>query len=404
MRVLLSDGSGLTARQVATQLAVAGHHVEVLAAGSLALTRFTRHVRRCHRLPPYGPDPLGWLDAAVDVLRRGRFDVLLPTQEQVAVLARFGGRVTELGVGLAVPSFASLRRVQDKLATHATLRELALPEPPTRVVGSPDQLVGIESLPIFVKAPIGTASTGVHYIADRADLRRTAEALAAAGAFDDGGLIVQEPAKGPLVMIQSIFADGELLAGHANLRIREGPGGGASHKRGVDLPEVREHLIRLGRSLEWHGALSLDAVLTPTGPVYIDINPRLVEPGNAWRSGVDLAAMLLRLSLGDTPAPCPPGRPGVATHQLLLAILAAAAHGRRAVLSELAAAIRRSGAYRASHEELTPLRHDPLSAIPILVTASAVLTRPAVRKRFAAGAVANYALTRNGWRQLVRAS
>src|SRR5262245_11019615 len=123
MRVLLSDGSGLTARQVATQLAVAGHHVEVLTADSLALTRFTRHVRGCHRLPPYGPDPLRWLDAAVGVLRRGRFDVLLPTQEQVAVLARQGGRVTGLGVGLTVPSFASLRRVQDKIAAHTTLRE-----------------------------------------------------------------------------------------------------------------------------------------------------------------------------------------------------------------------------------------------------------------------------------------
>ena len=45
MRVLLSDGSGLTARQVASQLCDAGHTVEVLTPDWLALTRFTRCVQ-----------------------------------------------------------------------------------------------------------------------------------------------------------------------------------------------------------------------------------------------------------------------------------------------------------------------------------------------------------------------
>jgi uncharacterized protein YbjT (DUF2867 family) len=70
MRVLLSDGSGLTARQAATQLAAAGHTVEVLTPDSFALTRFTRHVTRVHKVPAYGPDPLRWLDAALAVLSR----------------------------------------------------------------------------------------------------------------------------------------------------------------------------------------------------------------------------------------------------------------------------------------------------------------------------------------------
>ncbi len=64
MRVLLSDGAGLTARQSATLLSQAGHHVEALSADPLCLCRFTRHVRRVHRVPAYGTDPFGWLRAA----------------------------------------------------------------------------------------------------------------------------------------------------------------------------------------------------------------------------------------------------------------------------------------------------------------------------------------------------
>jgi len=58
MRILLSDGAGLTARQCATLLSIAGHEVEALSAEPLCLCRFTRHVRRVHRVPGYGWDQL----------------------------------------------------------------------------------------------------------------------------------------------------------------------------------------------------------------------------------------------------------------------------------------------------------------------------------------------------------
>src|SRR4051794_18951736 len=141
MRVLLSDGSGLTARQAATLLAGRGHEVESLAAESLPLTRLTRHVRRVHRVPAYGVDPWGWLDAVLDLLDRGRYDVLLPTQEQAALLSREAAAVRKRGVGLAVPPWESLLRVQDKAAAYATLDAMGLAQPPTLLVHTPDDLL-----------------------------------------------------------------------------------------------------------------------------------------------------------------------------------------------------------------------------------------------------------------------
>ncbi len=90
MRILLTDGSGLTARQTANRLAAAGHTVEALTPDPVCLCRFTRHVRKLHRVPAYAPAPFAWLEEALRICRAGRFDVLFPTQEQVAVLSRAG--------------------------------------------------------------------------------------------------------------------------------------------------------------------------------------------------------------------------------------------------------------------------------------------------------------------------
>jgi hypothetical protein len=357
MLILLTDGSGLTSRQVATQAAAAGHAVEVVSPTRLGLAAFTRHVRRVHRVPAFGADPEGWLHATLAVLRAGRHDVLLPTQEQLTILARDQHRVP---AALAVPSFAGLLRLQDKVAQARTLEELGLPHPPTTVLPGPG----------YLKQPIGTASTAV--------TRHETEVVA------------QRQVDGPLAMIQAVFDRGRLVAHHASLRESEGASGGAAVKRSVVLPDVPAHLAVLGEALEWHGALSLDAIVTRDGPVYIDVNPRLVEPGNAWRAGTDLVGALIDVSLDRRPERRPPGRPGVRTRQRLVGVLGQTT--RAGVLRELRA--------RGGAEELTPTAGDPRAAIPLAAAAIATLVTPKAARLFTAGAVASYALTPAAWERV----
>jgi glutathione synthase/RimK-type ligase-like ATP-grasp enzyme len=404
VKILLSEGSGLTSRQVAGVLAQAGHRVEILSPDPICLGRFTRYVRQVHRVPAYGADPLGWLDVALAVYRSGGFDVLFPTQEQVAVLSHSAGRLESAGVRTAVPPFEAVRAVQDKVTASATLGALRIPQPRTAFLGTADELRAWSSFPVFVKIPIGTATAGVRRAGSAAEMGAVAAELETGGFFAGGTVIAQEPAEGPLVMAQSVFAQGKMVAAHASLRVREGAWGGASHKRSVDEPAaVTEHVEMLGRSLGWHGALSADAILTAAGPVFIDVNPRLVEPGNARRSGVDLTGAMLEVACGGAPAAQPVGRPGVSTHQLLLAILGAGAdgRGRRGVVAEILAALAHAGSYRGSAEELTPVRGDPLAAVPVLAATLALLIRPALWRRLAGGAVADYALTPAGWQSLL---
>jgi len=99
-------------------------------------------------------------------------------------------------------------------------------------------------------------------------------------------------------------------------------------KRGVLRPLVREHLEAIGSHLAWHGSVNVDYLLADSGvPRYIDAIPRLVEPMNAAFSGVNLADLLVRLSLGDPLDPVQE-RPGVTSHILVQALLGVADRGR----------------------------------------------------------------------------
>src|ERR1700733_1338322 len=326
MRVLLSDGTGLTARQSATLLSRAGHQVEALSPDPVSRCHSPRPVRRVHRVPAYGADPLRWLDAALAVAEHRHAQVLFPTQEQVAVMSLARQRLRDAGVLTAVPDFPALAAVQDKVTAFATLTRLGLPQPPATVAASRAELGSAGPLPVFVKTPIGTASAGVCQGTTTGQLRRLADQYEKDDIFRRCGVLVQQAVTGPLAMVQSVFARGELIAFHAAERTGEGASGGASHKRGIDLPAVAQPISVLGGTLGWHGALSADVILSPDGPQFIDINPRLVEPVNAYRSRVDLVSALLDIARSGTAEPQATAQPGVQTHQLLLAVLGAAQH------------------------------------------------------------------------------
>jgi predicted ATP-grasp superfamily ATP-dependent carboligase len=89
------------------------------------------------------------------------------------------------------------------------------------------------------------------------------------------------------------------------------------------LPGLYELLRKLVATLNWHGALSMDVIVTADGPVVIDVNPRLVEPMNAFFAGVDLVGAMLDLARHQAPDEQSVGRAGIRSRQLLLAVSAA---------------------------------------------------------------------------------
>jgi predicted ATP-grasp superfamily ATP-dependent carboligase len=396
MRVLLTEGSGLTSRQVAQRLGELGHEVELLSSTQLCLSRFTRHVRAVHSVPEFGSDPFGWLDAALRIASHRKADLLFPTQEQVTVLSAQEKRLT---VPTIVPAFPVLRRVQDKVSAYRTLKEIGAPQPKALVVSDASDLRRVGSYPVFVKRSVSTASSGVRRATTSDELVAAVRDLGL-GAVE---LIAQEQASGPLAMAQAVADRGRLIACHANLRVKEGIGGGASLKKSVVAPRLAELLDKMVSALGWRGGLSMDVILTERGPLIIDVNPRLVEPANALHAGVDLVGAMLGLVDGAGAQIQPAGREGVLTRQTLLAILGAAERSgtRRAILREAKEAILARGEYDGSIEELTPVFGDPMAAIPVAAALAATLLHPPLWRRFHGGAVGPYALTQDAWRQII---
>jgi predicted ATP-grasp superfamily ATP-dependent carboligase len=394
-KILLSEGSSLSAREAITALGLAGHRVELASSDSLCLGRFSRFVERVHRVPSSGADPDGYLAAVLDIVRTRAIDVLLPVHEQAYLFAAARRKIPS-GLGIALADFEAFEQVQSKASLAELLARLDVPQPETTVIRSAGGFAGARPFPFFVKAAFGTASTGVWKVKDERQRDALLSRFEQDNAFAEG-LLVQAAISGTLERTQAVFDHGRLIACHIYRQMVEGPSGGDVLKLSVVSGQVREIVEKIGHALHWHGALSFDYIrddATRT-PNFIDANPRLVEPMNAWLSGVDLPGALLQVSLGQTPSVQADGRAGVLTRLGLMGLSDAARqrHHRRDVLLEILKLATNTGRYRGTREELVPLWTDPWVVIPLAVVIAKLLRAPETAARFSETAVAAYSLT-----------
>jgi len=392
LRVLVSEGNSTSAREAITILGRSGHLIEVCDPSPYCLVRFSRFVDRFHRCPGLRDDPAGFLSFVERLLAARHFDVLLPTHEQGFLFARARQRL-EGRVGLALPSFASYRTVHSKAGFSRLLDRLGLPQPATAIVKSERELRDAIRFPCLVKTSVGTASRGIWLVRDDNDLEGVlqdlnTQGLSANGAFADE-VLVQDLIAGTTEKAQSVFCRGQLIGFHAYRQMAAGAGGGEAIKQSVSRPQVRAHLATIGQELAWHGALSVDYLLPDEGatPRLIDCNPRLVEPMSAYLAGVDLVGLLLRVSQGEAPTAAAESREGVRTHLAMQALLGCASRGgtRRDVIRECWRLLTGSGPYADSIEELTPVRLDWISAVPVAMIVISLLIAPKLAVTLARG-------------------
>jgi predicted ATP-grasp superfamily ATP-dependent carboligase len=393
-RLLLSEGSSLSAREAITALGLAGHRVELASSDPFCLGRFSRFVDRVHPVPACGADPDGYLAAILRIVRQRAIDVLLPVHEQAYLLAAARSRLPPT-LGIALADFDAFEQVQSKARLADLLARLQIPQPETTLVRSPAEFMRPRATPFFVKAAFGTASVGVWRVADARGHAELSTRLVQQGAFEDG-LLIQAAVTGTLERTQAVFDRGRLVACHIYRQIVEGPGGGDVLKLSVVDDEARQFVTMIGDALTWHGALSFDYIRDANGrPFFIDANPRLVEPMNAWLAGVDLPGALLGVSLGEHPPVQPAGRAGVLTRLGLMALLDAARHGkrRRDVLAELIRLATSSGRHHGALEELVPIRRDPWCVVPLAIVIAKLLADPANAVQMSEATIAAYSLT-----------
>ncbi len=393
LRILLSEGSSLSARQTLNTLGPPGYIIDVCdPRPSLCLARFSRFTRRIYRCPSFALDPAGYLEFIAARLQAERYDVLFPVHDQAYLLSRFRDDLAQFA-GLAVPAFDVMRRMQSKAEFIRVLRELSLPHPGTILCPSPAEIPADVRLPAYVKLAHSTAGCGVWLVAERRDLDA---ALGRIQRAVGGEFLIQQPANGAFCVAQSVFQKGRLVAAHCYQARAQGIGGSAWARTSVLHPVVIGHLERLGRHLDWHGALMFDYFYdSATGPAYVDSNPRIGETMNATLSGVNLCEALIRVSRGEEVQRYPESRAGVRSHSVMMSLMALAreTRSRRRLLAELRTAWTARGEYDSSDEDLTRFREDRCTLIPAAYLTGKLLLNPSAANRVVQQTVDNYALS-----------
>jgi hypothetical protein len=402
VRILFSEGSSLTSREFLSVLGPAGHHIEIVDPNPTCICRFSRWPKRVHHCAPPGTDPLGYLKAVNGLLATGTFDVVLPTHEQAWLFGAGSARLDPTG-RVAVASVDAFMRVQSKIEFARLLDDMGLPQPKWQLVDSPDEVVGWQA-PFYLKAPFGTPGSGVRRVAKVAALQGAFQSILPAG--NGGPLMVQAAARGEYAQVQALFDHGRLLAAHTSAQTAVGVGPSAAGRVSVDHPFARRDVALLGEALGWHGGLTLDYLFQGKDHVYIECNPRTVEPANAAASGVNLPELQVALSLGEHLNEVPVGRIGVRTHSSLAILLGTAAYAgtRRAILAEALRLALHWGSYEHSQECLTPVLRDAESAIPLALVAARVLLSPRSAGRLAGAAVGAYSVTPDAIRRVAAAT
>ena len=395
LRILFTEGASLSARETLTALG-GRHEIDVIDPDLMCQCHFSSFVHRFYRSPSFSQQPVKFLRFLEKLIRKQQYDVVLPTHEQVYLLSRFQDWLSRR-VGIAMPPFASLERMQNKAEFGRLLTELDLPQPETVSVRNRHDLKRTWKYPLYVKIPHSTAGGGVFFVESRQELERRIEELEHSKLFDGKSeVLIQQPARGGLSTVQAVFNRGQLIGVHSFEARRLGVGGMSTARVSADHAIVREHMARIGRHLEWHGAFFIDYFYDhATGlPEYIECNPRIGETVNAMLSGLNLSELLVQVSCGASPPPQPPGRFGTRTHNIFMVLMSAAHEGqsRTQLFREIRECANRRGLYERSEDALTRPSHDPMSCWPLAWVTMRLLAWPAIARRIVSTTVRNYAL------------
>ena len=394
-RILLSEGSSLSARETITALGLAGHRVELVSAEPLCLGRFSRFVSRVHRAPASGADPDGYLAAVLEIVKTRSIDALLPVQEQAYLFAAARHKLPA-GLGIALADFAGFEQVQSKAGLAELLTRLKVPQPATAVVRSAEEFATPSAVSLFRQGGLR------HRKRRRVAHRRRSGARCAAAGSSGTMPSARTSAAGRGARHAGAHAGGVRSGSARRLpiyrQVAEGPGGGDVLKLSVVSDQVRDIVDRIGAALR----LARRAVvrLYPRGC----IRDALFHRCQSAPRGADECVAVRRRSAG-----CPAaefrsakirrlqaeGRAGVLTRLGLMGLMDAARRRqrRRDVLSEMIRLASNSGRYRGTQEELVPLWTDPCCVIPLAVVAARLLRAPRAAAGLSDSTVAAYSLT-----------
>ncbi|WP_231603268.1 ATP-grasp domain-containing protein [Neorhodopirellula pilleata] len=391
----MSEGSSNSARQVLYGLG-RDHQIDLVDPSPWCQCRFSSLVRRRLACPPIGRDPLGYAKRVAEIVKTHDYDVLFPTHEQVYVFSKFRD-VFQSHVGLAVPDFEAIRRVQSKTEFVELMNQMGLPIPASRIARDRAELLAHDDFPCFIKLAHSTASLGVQKVDNAEELLEAVQRFENNQSFKEGdSVLLQQPAPGVQSAVTAVFQEGRLIGYACAEILKTGIGGGPALRVSATHPPVQAHLERFGSALNWHGPVAIEYFYDEDTQqaLYIEANPRIGETLNPTIAGVAICDAVTRISVGERMAPLSQAAPGVMSHNGFIVMIADAYNGasRTELLKRLLEHWLGRGEYGSCESEITRLREDPLSLVPATAVILRLLASPRSANGLAHATVENYSL------------
>ncbi|MFC2400638.1 MAG: carboxylate--amine ligase [Streptococcus sobrinus] len=382
-RLLFLEGASLTSRETLTVLLAEKYKVDVLSPDRFSITAFSRLTHMLTAVD-VNSSPLTYLKQLDQLLEEKNYKAILPTHEEGWLLAN-GKSLLSSDLPLVLSEAETFQEVAGKIAFAELADKLDIPIPKWEYV------TDLESIhlpyPYWLKADYGTAGRSVYKVTSDLDLKN----LVKRQLFGNERWMAQQDIAGQYGQVQAVFNHGKLLAVHSSIKIGSGAGGSAAARLSIESVATREHIEKIGRHLKWHGGLTLDFISVNHAFYYIECNPRMVEPANAYKAGVNFPKLLIELAQNNDSQPdISVGKPDVKTHSLLALIIGTAerTQSRRKIWQTIREWLFKSD----SAEVLTPIRHDFPSVIPLVVITIRLLLNPKSVKKLVEHTVGHYSV------------
>ena len=307
--VLVFEAEAKSSLPVAESFHRRGFRVVAASSKPCCASFYSRSVRERIVMPSEVREPEACLAFLLDLVRRRRFEMIIPLGDVVTDLVSRNREEFSECAKLVVVPYDVFRYGRDKVETMKAAARCGVPLPNTWYPEEQDlnQIAREVQYPVLVKPAVANGARGIHYVHDKEELVRKYDEVSKAF----GRTFVQEliPHAGMQYKADIILdRDGTLLAGVVYNKIRYYPpaGGSSVLNKSVHHPELLEYATRLARSIGWFGMCDFDFIhdVRDNTPKIMEINPRFPESFRMCAiAGVDFPDILYRMACGEKVRP-----------------------------------------------------------------------------------------------------